>query len=305
VVVRLRSVAMVVPPCVALGAALRFAAGTVAHIMAAARSLLAWQSAPSQGPRPHPRTIAAIRIIVRRHTRPHVRMNRGVTRLETRRYSDTLAMFILKSKRREVWGERQEIQVKDDWALLSIEERERRALKLLDMWDEIKERRARGNACGPRGRRRLSTTQPMATNWPPAKPRNVPGRKIRPRRRYWSLSIPHRIPQATSGEGPFKAPAHPRGSRAAATTRSKRSGGFFHGASDGFVGEVRGRSTSRASASRSLRGSSPFSPGGGNRPSCPNPALAVGWRQRLNRVQAVWKQREIASWPIPSRENRL
>jgi hypothetical protein len=61
---------------------------------------------------------------------------------ETRRYSDTLAMFILKSKRREVWGERQEIQVKDDWSLLSIEERERRALKLLDMWDEIKERRA-------------------------------------------------------------------------------------------------------------------------------------------------------------------
>ena len=32
--------------------------------------------------------------------------------------------------------------VKNDWALLSIEERERRALKLLHMWDQIKERRA-------------------------------------------------------------------------------------------------------------------------------------------------------------------
>ena len=41
-----------------------------------------------------------------------------------------------------LWGDRQEVTVKDDWALLSIEERERRALKLLDMWGEIKERRA-------------------------------------------------------------------------------------------------------------------------------------------------------------------
>jgi hypothetical protein len=37
---------------------------------------------------------------------------------QTRRFSDTLAMFILKSKRREVWGERQEVTVKNDWALL-------------------------------------------------------------------------------------------------------------------------------------------------------------------------------------------
>src|SRR5262249_4082781 len=60
----------------------------------------------------------------------------------TRRYSDTLAMFILKSRRREVWGERQEVTVKDDWTQLSIEERERRALKLLDIWDQIQARRA-------------------------------------------------------------------------------------------------------------------------------------------------------------------
>src|ERR1700746_401204 len=31
-----------------------------------------------------------------------------------------------------------------------------------------------GNACGSRGRRRSSTTPRTVTNWPPAKPRNVP-----------------------------------------------------------------------------------------------------------------------------------
>ena len=41
-----------------------------------------------------------------------------------------------------LWGDRQEIQVKDDWTQLSIEERERRALKLIDMWDVIQQRRA-------------------------------------------------------------------------------------------------------------------------------------------------------------------
>src|SRR5262249_37956201 len=41
-----------------------------------------------------------------------------------------------------LWGDRQEIQVKDDWTQLSIEERERRSLKLIDMWEQIQQRRA-------------------------------------------------------------------------------------------------------------------------------------------------------------------
>ena len=48
---------------------------------------------------------------------------------ETRRFSDTLAMFILKSRRREVWGDRQEVHVKEDWSKFTVEERERKALK--------------------------------------------------------------------------------------------------------------------------------------------------------------------------------
>jgi hypothetical protein len=44
---------------------------------------------------------------------------------EARRFSDTLAMFILKSKRREVWGERHEVHVKEDWSKFTVEERER------------------------------------------------------------------------------------------------------------------------------------------------------------------------------------
>ena len=52
---------------------------------------------------------------------------------ETRRYSDVLAMFILKSKRREVWGERQQIDVQHDWTQFSEEERVRRALELIDL----------------------------------------------------------------------------------------------------------------------------------------------------------------------------
>ncbi len=50
---------------------------------------------------------------------------------ETRRYSDTLAMFILKSKRREVWGKKKEITATTEFEQLSPEERERRALALI------------------------------------------------------------------------------------------------------------------------------------------------------------------------------
>ncbi len=56
---------------------------------------------------------------------------------ETRRYSDTLAMFILKSKRREVWGERREIDFKHDWSNLTEAERVRKAMAMLDMAQEI------------------------------------------------------------------------------------------------------------------------------------------------------------------------
>jgi hypothetical protein len=87
-------------------------------------------------------------------------------------------MFILKSKRREVWGERQEIQVKNDWALLSQEERERRAPEAARHVgsDKSKSAAPRWSACGSKAHRRSSTTPLMVTNWPPAKPRNVPAR---------------------------------------------------------------------------------------------------------------------------------
>ena len=40
-----------------------------------------------------------------------------------------------------LWGDRQEINVKDDWAQLSIEERERRALALIGIVQEMREQR--------------------------------------------------------------------------------------------------------------------------------------------------------------------
>ena len=62
---------------------------------------------------------------------------RGAVVGETRRYSDTLAMFILKSKRREVWGERQQIDLKYDWTQLSEAERLRKAAQMLDIAEEL------------------------------------------------------------------------------------------------------------------------------------------------------------------------
>jgi hypothetical protein len=68
-------------------------------------------------------------------------------------------MFILKSKRRKVWGERQEIHVKDDWTHLTEAERVRRAMQMLDMAEEIVNRPV---IIEPRA---SSTTPPMATSW--------------------------------------------------------------------------------------------------------------------------------------------
>ena len=48
-----------------------------------------------------------------------------------------LAMFILKSKRRVVWGDRQQIDLKDDWSNLTEAERVRKALVMLDMAEEM------------------------------------------------------------------------------------------------------------------------------------------------------------------------
>ena len=62
---------------------------------------------------------------------------RGAVVGETRRYSDTLAMFILKSKRREIWGERTQIDMKYDWSNLSEAERVRKAMQMLDIAEEL------------------------------------------------------------------------------------------------------------------------------------------------------------------------
>ena len=62
---------------------------------------------------------------------------RGAVVGETRRYSDTLAMFILKSKRREIWGERTQIDMKYDWSNLTEAERVRKAMQMLDIAEEL------------------------------------------------------------------------------------------------------------------------------------------------------------------------
>ena len=56
---------------------------------------------------------------------------------ENRRYSDVLAMFILKSKRREIWGEKKEITAISEFEQLSVEERVRRALGLIGRLKEL------------------------------------------------------------------------------------------------------------------------------------------------------------------------
>jgi hypothetical protein len=50
----------------------------------------------------------------------------------TRRYSDVLAMFILKSKRREVFGERREITANQNILSMSPEQRDRMVQQFLE-----------------------------------------------------------------------------------------------------------------------------------------------------------------------------
>ena len=59
---------------------------------------------------------------------------------ETSRYSDVLAMFILKSKRRDVWGEKQQLDVSANIMMLSPEERVQKALQLFDLMEKFIER---------------------------------------------------------------------------------------------------------------------------------------------------------------------
>jgi len=59
---------------------------------------------------------------------------------ETRRHSDLLAMFILKSKRRDVWGEKQQLDVSANIMMLSPEERVQKALQLFELMEKFVER---------------------------------------------------------------------------------------------------------------------------------------------------------------------
>jgi hypothetical protein len=68
---------------------------------------------------------------------------------ETPRYSDVLAMFILKSKRRDVWGEKQQLDVSANIMMLSPEERVRKALALFDLMEKFVERMRKPAGGGP------------------------------------------------------------------------------------------------------------------------------------------------------------
>jgi hypothetical protein len=58
---------------------------------------------------------------------------------EKRRYSDNLAMFILKSRRRGIWGEHREVDVKNDYELMSEEQRLRKAHELVEIMRYLSE----------------------------------------------------------------------------------------------------------------------------------------------------------------------
>jgi len=60
---------------------------------------------------------------------------------EKRRYSDSLAMFVLKTRRPAVWGEHRQIDAESDWELMSEEERMRKAEELIQMIEEMKQPR--------------------------------------------------------------------------------------------------------------------------------------------------------------------
>jgi hypothetical protein len=59
---------------------------------------------------------------------------------ETRRFSDTLAMFILKSKRRDVWGEKQQLDVSANIMMLFPRGAVQKALQLFDLMEKFVER---------------------------------------------------------------------------------------------------------------------------------------------------------------------
>jgi hypothetical protein len=58
-------------------------------------------------------------------------------------------MFILKSKRREVWAERQQLDIRNDLALLTPEQRVQRALALFDLMEKFVERARNPVGGGP------------------------------------------------------------------------------------------------------------------------------------------------------------
>src|ERR1700693_1479794 len=68
---------------------------------------------------------------------------------ETRRHSDLLAMFILKSKRRDVWGEKQQLDVSSNIMLLTPEEGVQKALQLFDLMEKFVERHRNAVGDGP------------------------------------------------------------------------------------------------------------------------------------------------------------
>jgi hypothetical protein len=68
---------------------------------------------------------------------------------ETWRYSELLAMFVLKSKRRDVWGEKQQLDIRNDLALMTPDERVRKALALFDLMEKFVERARNPKGGGP------------------------------------------------------------------------------------------------------------------------------------------------------------
>ena len=68
---------------------------------------------------------------------------------EGRRYSELLAMFILKSKRRDVWGEKQQLDVSANIMLLTPEERVQKALQLFDLMEKFVEPHRNPQGGGP------------------------------------------------------------------------------------------------------------------------------------------------------------
>src|ERR1700693_1799039 len=58
-------------------------------------------------------------------------------------------MFILKSKRRDVWGEKQQLDVSANIMMLSPEERVQKALQLFELMEKFVERHRQPPDAGP------------------------------------------------------------------------------------------------------------------------------------------------------------